>query len=104
MGFAQRELFAPPQADLFGAAEASPASGRPGAYTPKPEHVRAGLIEALALLRASERWPWSGSWLKLQRESTWPYLIRLLPDRDEAERWRADLALEAARLDAAAEG
>ena len=80
---------------------APPASAPPVAYVPKVEHVRAPLAEALALLRASERWPWSGSWLRLQRESTWPYLIRLLPDREEAERWRADFAAEAARLDAA---
>lgn len=46
-------------------------------------------------------WPWEGSQLALRRETVWPYLIRLLPDRDEAERWRRDLAVEAARLDAA---
>lgn len=85
------------QADLFG----EEASARPAAYVPKVEHVRAGLSDALERMRAAERWPWSGSWLKLQRESSWPYLIRLLADREEAERWRADLAAEAARLDAA---
>ena len=86
------------QTDLFG----EPEPARSVAYVPKVEHVRAPLAEALARLRASERWPWSGSWLKLQRESSWPYLIGLLPDREEAERWRSDLAAGAARLDAAA--
>ena len=66
--------------------------------------MRAPLAEALERMRAAQTWPWSGSWLKLQRESSWPYLIRLLPDPEEAERWRADLAAEAARLDAAADG
>lgn len=86
------------QADLFG----EPGRARPAAYVPKPEHVRSGLIEALAAMRGAAAWPWAGSQLKLQRETVWPYLIRLLPEREEAERWRTDLAAEAARLDASA--
>lgn len=96
MAALQRSLFPEPQADLFG----EPVPVRPAAYVPKPEHVRSGLIEALAAMRGAQAWPWDGSQLKLRRETVWPYLIRLLPDRDEAERWRADLAGEAARLDA----
>ncbi len=97
MPAAQRSLFPEPQGDLFGEAEPLPRA----VYTPKPEHVRAGLISALAALRGAERWPWAPVKLQLQRETVWPYLIRLLPDREEAARWEADLAAEAARLDAA---
>lgn len=96
MPAAQRSLSPEPQADLFGA----PEPARPAAYVPKPEHVRSGLIESLAAMRAAQNWPWQGSQLTLKRETVWPYLIRLLPDREEAERWRVDLDAEAARLDA----
>src|SRR4051794_34261190 len=97
MGYAQRELFPPPQADLFGEGPAQPA------YKVKREHVLNRLVEMLADMRAAEHWPWSETRVTLNRETVWPYLLRFLPE-DEAARWRADLDAEAARLDAAPQG
>lgn len=95
MGFAQRELSPAPQADLFGDEAAAPA------YRVKRDHVVNRLVEMLADMRGAPRWPWSETRVTLNRETVWPYLLRLLPD-DEAARWRADLDAEAERLDAAA--
>ena len=95
MPFAQRELFPGPQADLFG--DDAPAAAAP-AYQVKREHVVNRLVEMLADMRRAERWPWSETRVKLNRETVWPYLLRLLPE-DEAARWRADLDREAERLD-----
>lgn len=96
MGFAQRELFSPPQADLFGDDEAPP---RP-AYRVKREHVTNRLVEMLDAMRGARTWPWPETRVALNRETVWPYLLRLLPD-DEAAQWRAELTVEAERLDAA---
>ncbi|RXF75473.1 hypothetical protein [Hansschlegelia zhihuaiae] len=97
MGYAQRELFPAPQGDLFGESDESL---RP-VYQVKREHVLNRLVEMLADMRAAERWPWSETRVALNRETVWPYLLRLLPE-EEAERWRADLEAETERLDAAA--
>lgn len=94
MAFAQRETSPAPQADLFG--EASPPA-QP-AYQVKREHVLNRLVEILADMRGADRWPWSETRTTLNRETVWPYLLRLLPD-DDAARWRADLDAEAGRLD-----
>ena len=95
MSFAQRELFPGPQADLFG--DDAPAATAP-AYMVKREHVVNRLVEMLADMRGAARWPWSETRVSLNRETVWPYLLRLLP-ADEAARWRADLDRETERLD-----
>ena len=84
------------QADMFGAEAA------PRAYVPKPEHVRNALSSLLAEMRAAKAWPWNSSMVRLHRERTFSYLCGHLPDREEAERWRAEIDAEIARLDAAA--
>jgi hypothetical protein len=86
------------QADLFGEPESKALAN----YTPKPEHLRNRLVDFVTRMRAAGEWPWAGTQLALYRDTVWPYLLRLLPDRDEAERWRGDLDVEAARLDKAA--
>lgn len=95
MPFAQRELFPGPQADLFG--DDAPVAAAP-AYQVKREHVVNRLVEMLGDMRGAARWPWSETRVSLNRETVWPYLLRLLP-ADEAARWRADLDREARRLD-----
>lgn len=95
MTFAQRELFPSPQADLFGDAAPAPAP----AYQVKREHVLNRLVEMLADMRGANRWPWSETRVSLNRETVWPYLLRLLPET-EAQAWRANLEAEADRLDA----
>lgn len=97
MGFAQSELFPSPQPDLFGEA----AQSSQPAYQVKREHVLNRLVEMLADMRGAQAWPWSETRVTLNRETVWPYLLRLLPEAD-ARRWRADLDAEAERLDAAA--
>ena len=87
----------PSQADLFGEADALPKS-----YVPDPRHVRNRLIEMLSVMRSSESWPWEPVTVALYRETVWPYLYERLPDREEAERFRAEIEAEIARLDAAA--
>jgi hypothetical protein len=87
----------PAQADLFGDAPVAPK-----AYVPDPRHVRNRLTEMLSVMRSSESWPWEPVTVALYRERVWPYLFEKLPDREEAERWRADIEAEIARLDAAA--
>lgn len=42
-------------------------------------------------MRSSESWPWEPIMVALYRESVWPYLYGKLPDRDEAERFRAKI-------------
>jgi hypothetical protein len=85
------------QTDLFGEADALPK-----AYVPDPRHIRNRLIEMLSMMRSSESWPWEPVMVALYRESVWPYLYGKLPDLDEADRWRAEIEAEIARLDAAA--
>ncbi len=84
------------QPDLFGEAHASQQ-----AYVPDPRHVRNRLVEMLSVMRSSESWPWEPVTVALYRENVWPYLCDKLPDREEAERWRAEIEAEIARLDAA---
>ena len=86
----------PAQADLFGDPVVAPA-----AYVPDPRHVRNRLVDMLALMRTSERWPWEPDTVEFYRERVWPYLCDKLPDREEAERFRAEIEAEIARLDAA---
>lgn len=95
MPFAQRELFPGPQADLFG--DDAPVAAAP-TYKVKREHVVIRLVEMLGDMRGAERWPWSETRVNLNRETVWPYLLRLLP-ADEAARWRTDLDRETERLD-----
>ncbi|MDR4307476.1 hypothetical protein IHQ68_12695 [Chelatococcus sambhunathii] len=95
MTYAQRELFPSSQADLFG----DDAPMRP-TYQVKREHVLNRLVEMLGDMRGAKRWPWSETRVSLNRETVWPYLLRLLPE-PEAARWREELDAEAGRLDAA---
>lgn len=83
------------QMDMFGGGDGA----LPEPYTPKVEHVRNRLVEMVETMRAAETWPWSSSRTKLFRETVWDYLLNLLPDQNEAARWRADLDEQAARLD-----
>jgi hypothetical protein len=84
------------QAELFGEAAAGPP-----VYVPKPEHVRNSLQSLLGKMQAAKTWPWSPATVRLHRERTFAYLCERLPDRDEAERWRTQIEVEVARLDAA---
>ncbi|MBC8021146.1 MAG: hypothetical protein H7X78_08045 [Methyloceanibacter sp.] len=86
----------PAQADLLGDALVTPKS-----YAPDPRNVRNRLKEILALMRASERWPWEPEMIALYRERVIPYFCEKLP-KSEARRFRAEFEAEAARLDAAA--
>ena len=83
------------QPDLFGA-DTKPA------YVPDPRHVRNRLDHMLGVMRAAKTWPWEPVMVALYRETVWPYLYERLPDREEAERWRALIDAEIERLDAAA--
>ena len=86
----------PARADLLGDALVTP---KP--YAPDPRLVRNRLKEILALMRASERWPWESEMVALYRERVIPYFCERLP-KSEARRFRAEIEAEAARLDAAA--
>ena len=86
----------PAQPDLFGEALAPRQS-----YVPDPRHVRNRLEEMLSTMRSSARWPWDAGTVEFYRETVWPYLYGKLADRDEVERWRAEIEAEMARLDAA---
>ena len=82
------------QSDLFGAAT-------PKAYVPDPRHVRNRLEGLLRQLREADAWPWEPGIVRMHRDKTIPYLLALLPDGEEAERWRADFAAEIGRLEPA---
>ena len=84
----------PAQADMFGA----PA---PKAYVPDPRRVRNRLEDLLRQLKAAETFPWEPVIVRLHRDRNVPYLCDLLPDREEAERWREAFAAELARLERA---
>jgi len=86
----------PAQPDLFGEALAPRQ-----AYVPDPRHVRNRLDEMLAVMRSSGSWPWDPDTVEFYRETVWPYLYEKLPDPEEAERFRAAIEAEIARLDAA---
>ncbi len=90
-------MTSPRQPDLFADAQAAP-----NAYVPDPRHVRNRLADMLTAMQAAQTWPWEPAMVALYRERVWPYLYERLPDRDEAERWRALIEAEIARLDAAA--
>ena len=91
----QPELFeTEAQPDLFGDAQAGP---KP--YVPKPEHVRNSLQSLVNKMQAAKTWPWNPSVVDLHRERSFAYLCGLLPDQDEAARWRALIEAEIARLD-----
>ncbi len=63
--------------------------------------MRNRLNEMISVMRSSESWPWEPDTVAFYRESVWPYLYEKLPDREEAERCRAEIEAEIARLDAA---
>jgi hypothetical protein len=85
------------QPDLFGAA----APSAPPAYVvPYPIAVNT-LTRTLEMLQAAERWPWDPDMKATRMERNVPRMLAVLPP-DEAEVWRARIAAEAARLDAAA--
>jgi hypothetical protein len=64
--------------------------------------VRNRLADMLATMQAAQAWPWQASTAAFYRETVWSYLYGLLPDPDDAERWRLLIDAEIARLDAAA--
>ncbi len=83
------------QPDLFGdAADAPPAPAR---YPPKREHLLSPLNELLAASRAADQWPFDRVMTDLKIDRSLPRLLSYFP-ADEAERWRADIDAEIARL------
>jgi len=72
----------------------------PNPYRPDPRQVRGRLEDLLGRMRAAGRWPWKGAVLVLYRDGVLPRLCDALPDASEAARWRAEIEVEAARLDA----
>ena len=56
----------------------------PAAYVPDAQHVRNRLEDMLGLMQGA---------------ALWPYLLALLPDPQEAARWRGEIEAQAARLD-----
>jgi len=97
MSLAQAELFPSPQGDLFGAPE--PAA--PAAYVVPYRIALNTLRGTLETLAAASAWPWDPDMKAAKMERGVPRLLAALPD-DEAADWRARIAAEAARLDAAA--
>ena len=59
------------------------------------------LIRTLEMVQAAERWLWAPDMKAARMERNVPKMLSVLPP-DEAEHWRARIATEAARLDAAA--
>jgi len=88
----------PAQTDLFGEALT-----KPKACVPDPRHVRNQLEEMLCVMRSSKSWPWEPDTAAFYRERVFPYLCGKLADPEEAERFRADIEAEIARLDTVAE-
>lgn len=86
------------QSSLFAENEMGP---KPKAYVPHPQHVRNRLQGLLDEMRAAERWPWEGAVLELYRNIVPPQLYAALPDAEEGACWRAQIEVEAARLDSA---
>lgn len=81
------------QPDLFGAPPA------PAYVVPHAIAVNT-LRKTLARLTAAERWPWDPDMKTARMDRTVPKLLAVLPP-DEAADWRARIAAQAARLDAA---
>ena len=71
----------------------------PAAYVPDAQHVRNRLEDMLGLMQGAPVWPWPAVTVRLYRETVWPYLFALLPDPQEAARWRGEIEAQAARLD-----
>ena len=71
----------------------------PAAYVPDAQHVRNRLEDMLGLMQCAAIWPWPAVTVRLYRETVWPYLLALLPDPQEAARWRGEIEVQAARLD-----
>lgn len=94
MGAAQAEIFDLPQGDLFGAPVA------PTYVVPHDIAVNT-LRKTLATLAAAPHWPWDPDMKTARMDRTVPKLLAVLPAA-EAEDWRARIAAEAERLDAAA--
>ena len=81
------------QLSLFAEAPAS------AAYIPYTQHVRNRLEDMLGVMQGAALWPWPAVTVRLYRETVWPYLFALLPDPQEAARWRGEIEAQAARLD-----
>jgi hypothetical protein len=94
MGAAQAEMFDLPQGDLFG-------TPTPPAYVVPHDIALNTLRKTLATLTAADRWPWDPDMKTARMDRTVPKLLAVLPAA-EAEDWRARIAAEAERLDAAA--
>ncbi|HEX4159205.1 MAG TPA: hypothetical protein VHY79_12070 [Rhizomicrobium sp.] len=88
MGLAQPNLFA--EEDVA-----------PKRYVPNPQYVRNRLQSLLDEMRAAAKWPWEPVIVSLRCDSVLPRLYELLPDSNEARRWRTMIDAEIARLDAA---
>jgi hypothetical protein len=73
----------------------------PKRYVPKPEYVRNRLQSLLDDMRAAVVWPWEPVIVSLRCDSVLPRLYELLPDREEARRWRSVIDVEIARLNGA---
>lgn len=98
MAKAQLDMFAPAEAGLSGPESAVVAP----AYVPDPQHVRNRLEALIGQMRASAHWPWPEAMVALHCAKTFDYLCALLP-KDEAAKWRAELAIEIERLGAPAQ-
>ncbi|NBB53442.1 hypothetical protein GVN24_34760 [Rhizobium sp. CRIBSB] len=83
------------QPDLFG----NSAPAQPVYVVPYPIAVNT-LKKTLEALTAAKRWPWDPDMKAARMERNVPKMLAVLPD-DEAGHWRALIAAEAARLDAA---
>jgi hypothetical protein len=73
----------------------------PKRYVPNPQYVRNRLQSLLDEMRAAAKWPWEPVIVSLRCDSVLPRLYELLPDSNEARRWRTMIDAEIARLDAA---
>lgn len=66
-----------------------------------PGEVRERLETILVKMRAAASWPWKSATVAHYRETLWPSLLAKVSQADAA-RLRAEMAVEIARLDAAA--
>jgi len=73
----------------------------PKRYAPNPQYVRNRLQSILDEMRAAAKWPWDPVIVSLRCDSVLPRLYELLPDREESQRWRAQIDFEISRLNAA---
>ena len=84
------------QPSLFGEEDRAPKR-----YVPNPQYVRNRLQSIFDELRMAANWPWEPVIISLRCGSVLPRLYGLLPDCDEARRWRAVIDAEIDRLNAA---